>query len=129
MGRKRTDLVNARFGRWTVLRIATPAEECAIGTHVSAVWWCRCECGHESPVAANSLRAKRNPSRGCRTCAVPGTVARLVAGRRASLPDTTARDARIRRLRAKKWTLRRIAAEVGLSAERVRQILTGVERG
>lgn len=38
-------------------------------------------------------------------------------------PDRRARDRRIRELRAEDWSLSAIAAEVGLSDERVRQVL------
>lgn len=54
----RKNLVGCVFERWTVLEYAGP------GT-VGATWRCRCECGTERVVNANSLMAGTSASCGC----------------------------------------------------------------
>ncbi len=127
MGRRSLDITGQTYGLWTVRRLATAVEAATVGTVSGRVWWCRCECGTEKPVSANSLR--RGQSTRCRGCAAPLALSRLVVGRRAAVPDHSDRDSRIRQLRSQGWTLARIAADVGLSTERVRKILATTHGG
>lgn len=54
--------VGDRFGRWTVERLHS-----AVAYERSTVkkWWCRCDCGVEREVNAESLRRQRSRSCGC----------------------------------------------------------------
>ncbi len=52
------DLAGRRFGRWTVL---SQAKRSKSGT----LWLCRCDCGAEQTVLANSLRRGTSKSCGC----------------------------------------------------------------
>ncbi len=108
MGRKRIDLTDQDFGLWHVLRFAERR---------GGVWYwlCRCACGRKRPVARHFL--KGGNSTACRRCS---NDRRTVAS--TGLPASQHR-ALIRRLRAEGKTITAIAAEVGLSRQRVSKIL------
>lgn len=52
------DLTRKTYGRWVVVKRSANR-----GKKVS--WWCRCVCGKEAAVAANSLTSGRSTSCGC----------------------------------------------------------------
>ncbi len=52
------NLKDRRFGRWTVLFQAESRNK-------RRYWHCRCDCGIEDDIAADSLKAKVSPSRSC----------------------------------------------------------------
>lgn len=53
------DMIDMRFGRWTVVAQA-PSK------HGQAMWTCRCDCGSVKSVSGQHLR--RGNSTGCRSC-------------------------------------------------------------
>jgi hypothetical protein len=59
----RLQLTGQKFGRYTVVRKASPEEEPA--THKGTYWLCRCECGNERMVRADGLKSGRTLSCGC----------------------------------------------------------------
>lgn len=56
-------LSGQKFGRYTVVRKASPAEEPA--THKGTYWLCRCECTNERMVRADGLKSGKILSCGC----------------------------------------------------------------
>ena len=58
------DLTGQRFGKWTVLRRASRAEE-ALYQGCMPHWLCRCDCGTEGFVPAFALRNGKSKSCGC----------------------------------------------------------------
>lgn len=59
----RIDLTGKKFGRWTVLRFTGQR------LHSSALWTCRCSCGTETTVLANSLLRGKSTNCGCQRVA------------------------------------------------------------
>lgn len=57
------DLTGQRFGRLTVIKQAED-HICPNGQHKTQ-WLCRCECGNEVIILANSLKSGRTTSCGC----------------------------------------------------------------
>lgn len=55
---RRTDLTGRIFGRWTVLKFVCVRSK-------TAKWLCRCECGQEREVYANTLMSGEGKSCGC----------------------------------------------------------------
>jgi hypothetical protein len=101
-GRRPSDLTDQRFGRLTAVRLAGRRP---------ASWLCRCRCGREKVVAAGCLTGGGVRSCGCLSDEVRR--GRIPAQRNASIL-AAARAGR---------TFAGIAADVGISAERVRQIV------
>ena len=70
---KRTvDRVGETYGRWTVLAFAGYTQK--EGQRAQAKWLCRCKCGTEKEVAAQSLKCGDSQSCGCLlkdVCALP----------------------------------------------------------
>ena len=62
--RKKLDLTDQRFGKFTVLR---PAENAGSLT----AWVCRCDCGQETVETTKDLRRGRRTSCGCDGPAIP----------------------------------------------------------
>jgi hypothetical protein len=56
------DLTGHRYGKLTV--VARAANQDAPST-IKVAWWCRCDCGAEAVVRANSLRSGNAKSCGC----------------------------------------------------------------
>lgn len=56
------DMTGQRFGRWTVLGMTTKE---ALDGHKRTACLCRCECGTERVVYAQSLRSGQTRSCGC----------------------------------------------------------------
>jgi hypothetical protein len=102
-GRPRLDLVGRRFGRLVVL---APAE--ARGPHGQPLWRCRCDCGREAKVATGALRSGNKTFCDC-ACAFRPSQQRAAA----------------RRMRRQGQTLVAIAAALGVSYQRVHQLLVG----
>lgn len=57
------DLTGEKFGRWTVLSFSH--KEIISKTHVYYFWNCRCECGTEKTILANTLRSGKSKNCGC----------------------------------------------------------------
>jgi len=57
---KLIDLIEQRFGRWTVLKFTGRDKK------KNDLWLCRCECGKEKIVRGSSLRSGN--SKGCKSC-------------------------------------------------------------
>ena len=55
------DLVNQRFGRWTVLYKTEKRTK-----NRGVIWHCKCDCGNEKDVDAYALTSKQSQSCGCR---------------------------------------------------------------
>ena len=74
-GRKRLDikpidLVGQIFGKWTVVKATTRRAK-----NGGAYWICRCECGAEREVTADSLKLRKSQGCGChprKTCCLNG---------------------------------------------------------
>lgn len=56
---RKINLINQRFGRWTVLK------ECEERKNKSIYWYCRCDCGVERNVRGGDLKAGKTLSCGC----------------------------------------------------------------
>lgn len=59
---RRKDLTGMTFGRWTAIEFAGTKK---YKTSTAAQWKCRCECGTERIVSANSLTTGKSISCGC----------------------------------------------------------------
>lgn len=57
--RKSIDLTNQRFGFWVAI------EKRENNKHNQVQWLCKCECGKEKLITANSLRTGNSTSCGC----------------------------------------------------------------
>ena len=57
------DLTGQKFGRWTVLHRAPSCVDKR--GHVVTMWYCRCDCGTERVIRAQSLKAGTTKSCGC----------------------------------------------------------------
>lgn len=57
------DLTGQRFGRWTVLYQAESQRDKR--NHVITMWHCRCDCGTERDIRAQTLKAGTSKSCGC----------------------------------------------------------------
>ena len=60
MGAKPKDITGQRFGKLVAVRLAKKRK-----SNGSAVWECRCDCGSETLVRADSLRGGLSKSCGC----------------------------------------------------------------
>ena len=58
------DIAGQRFGRLTVLRLATVAERPPV-LNAGAYWVCRCDCGRETVARGYALRKGQSRSCGC----------------------------------------------------------------
>lgn len=56
-----TNLIGERFGRWTVIGFAENTSKTSRGRR----WFCRCDCGTERVVKAQSLLSGKSKSCGC----------------------------------------------------------------
>jgi len=56
------NLVNKRFGRWVVLKMAETPQNLKTK---KPYWLCRCDCGNEKIVCGDNLRNKKTSSCGC----------------------------------------------------------------
>lgn len=65
------DLTGQRFGRWTVL------ERAENNKHNQVQYLCRCDCGKETIVTANTLRNGESKSCGCLHKEIVGTIGRI----------------------------------------------------
>lgn len=60
------DLTGKKFGRWSVLSVASMAGiDSATGKHVTTKWWCVCDCGTRRAVETASLSLGKSVSCGC----------------------------------------------------------------
>lgn len=55
---KLLDLTGQSFGRWTALYVS-------MRRNGKVYWWCRCDCGNEQAILANSLTRGKSLSCGC----------------------------------------------------------------
>ncbi len=110
------DLSCQRFGRLTAI---WPTGRTA-GTG-NAVWLCWCECGYTTDVAAHSLRHGGTES--CYECSEAARVRGRAAGAAANRRKGVERRASVRKLLADGRTQAEIAKILGVSRQRVSQIV------